>query len=600
MIPKVHELHDRFGGLFKDLTEYYDHHFNLDPNQIITYEEVLESSVILPISGNVFLPKYCVYLSQLPIVDRLSGIKQLAHTFILFPGAMHTRYEHSLGVLNISRNVLLKVKDISGGTEIADEKIILEIAALLHDIGHPSWGHALDGVAGYLVQLIKEAGEFPLKPLSLNGILPEKLDITIAFYLLLKNFQLSKALEVCARELKDKDMQKFFKELLVQIISEELTPLFPFNKKLLHKAYLLTTIIGEYKTESNSIGINADRLDWLPRDVHHGNLIKKLGPEYKDTYDKFIKYLNSGSFSIEIKDDKFVFISDRKFKSLIEDLRNGIYAFIYEGKERAFIDSLLTRLVYSTVKVLHITGNKIRSPQDTLKAIIGYMMMPDYELLEYTRRILGLAYENSELLEKADPLKYGCISEYISGSYELVYVLINYIKYILHSLMSSNVIETSLHKFGHLIYLNVDAIRRTTILITGENLRSIIEALPSHINFAEFIANIIEGGRADPISILRIPIIEKRIRADFGNSPIFLLINYYFFRKLKEIVEKRKPTSLEELHTLITESLGSYPLMFILIKSTDYETMKRIFEKVCDNIYAELLSYKEKYMFGNF
>jgi hypothetical protein len=165
--------------------------------------------------------------------------------------------------------------------------------------------------------------------------------------------------------------------------------------------------------------------------------------------------------------------------------------------------------------------------------------------------------------------------------------------------MASDIIETSLHKFGYLRYFNVDAIKRAAILITGENLGSIIKTLPSNIDFVEFVTNIIEGGRTDPISVLRIPIVEKRVRAEFSELSVFLLINYYFFRKLKEIVEKRRPTNFEELLTSITGSLRSYPFMFILVKSTDYETMNRISEKVCDNIYSELLSYKEKYIFGD-
>jgi hypothetical protein len=131
--------------------------------------------------------------------------------------------------------------------------------------------------------------------------------------------------------------------------------------------------------------------------------------------------------------------------------------------------------------------------------------------------------------------------------------------------------------------VDVEAIDKITILLTGENLWSIfrlIEGTP------ELITNIIEGARTDVISTLRTPIIEKRVRAQFRDSQLFLLANYYFFRKVYE--ENRK--NPEKLHE-VPEKLKLYPFMFILSDRVDVAKIKEIFNLVYDNLCFELLNY---------
>lgn len=87
-----------------------------------------------------------IYLT--PLVQKLGRIKQLGPTFHLYPGAVHTRLDHSLGVYHISYTILTNLlrQALSNGedTLLSEEGMRTFLcAALLHDIGHFPFAHSL-------------------------------------------------------------------------------------------------------------------------------------------------------------------------------------------------------------------------------------------------------------------------------------------------------------------------------------------------------------------------------------------------------------------------------------------------------------------------
>ncbi len=80
-----------------------------------------------------------------PIFQRLRRIRQLSGAHFTYPGAQHTRFEHSLGVMHIAGQAgqALLEKGIINSDEIEN----LRIAALLHDIGHGPFSHLFEEVA---------------------------------------------------------------------------------------------------------------------------------------------------------------------------------------------------------------------------------------------------------------------------------------------------------------------------------------------------------------------------------------------------------------------------------------------------------------------
>ncbi len=97
-----------------------------------------------PIYGFISLPNTLIYdLVQHPWFQRLRRISQMGLSYLVFPGANHTRFHHALGCLHMMMQAVkvLKSKDVSIS---AEEENALYIAILLHDIGHGPFSHAME------------------------------------------------------------------------------------------------------------------------------------------------------------------------------------------------------------------------------------------------------------------------------------------------------------------------------------------------------------------------------------------------------------------------------------------------------------------------
>jgi HD superfamily phosphohydrolase len=97
-----------------------------------------------PIYGFITIPDTLIYdLVQHPYFQRLRRISQMGLSYLVYPGAHHTRFHHALGCMHIMQKAVevLRFK----GTKIskAEEKA-LYVAILLHDIGHGPFSHAME------------------------------------------------------------------------------------------------------------------------------------------------------------------------------------------------------------------------------------------------------------------------------------------------------------------------------------------------------------------------------------------------------------------------------------------------------------------------
>jgi hypothetical protein len=99
-----------------------------------------------PVYGFISIPSDLILeILSHPYFQRLRHIKQLGLTDYVYPGALHTRFQHALGAMHLMGKVLdtLRVK----GTEISDEEYeASQLAILLHDVGHGPFSHALEDV----------------------------------------------------------------------------------------------------------------------------------------------------------------------------------------------------------------------------------------------------------------------------------------------------------------------------------------------------------------------------------------------------------------------------------------------------------------------
>ena len=97
-----------------------------------------------PIYGFITIPNALIYdLIQHPYFQRLRRISQMGLSYLVYPGANHTRFHHALGCMHIMQKAVdvLRFKGIAISSE---EEKALYIAILLHDIGHGPFSHAME------------------------------------------------------------------------------------------------------------------------------------------------------------------------------------------------------------------------------------------------------------------------------------------------------------------------------------------------------------------------------------------------------------------------------------------------------------------------
>jgi uncharacterized protein len=97
-----------------------------------------------PIYGFISIPNPFIYdLIQHPYFQRLRRISQMGLSYLVYPGAHHTRFHHALGCMHIMQKAIevLRFKGVSISDE---EENALLVAILLHDIGHGPFSHAME------------------------------------------------------------------------------------------------------------------------------------------------------------------------------------------------------------------------------------------------------------------------------------------------------------------------------------------------------------------------------------------------------------------------------------------------------------------------
>jgi HD superfamily phosphohydrolase len=95
-----------------------------------------------PVHGYVYITKKEKTVIDSYPVQRLHRLRQLAGAEYVYPGANHTRFEHSVGVMHLAGEVIGN-PNISGLVE-EDEAEMTRIAALLHDVGHGPFSHVFE------------------------------------------------------------------------------------------------------------------------------------------------------------------------------------------------------------------------------------------------------------------------------------------------------------------------------------------------------------------------------------------------------------------------------------------------------------------------
>ena len=187
-------------------------------------------SIIDPIHGHVAISELEQLIINTPEMGRLRRIQQLGLADLAFPGANHTRFEHSIGTLFIADRM-------ANAFGLGKEDIVkVRLAALLHDIGHCAFSHVVESV------LKRNPAYQP----EINGrkFLNHEM---FTKHIVSNSFHTKKEIAGKVGE----DAESFFKEIALMATGD------------------IESLSNPYLGQIISNDIDADRIDFLLRDSYH-------------------------------------------------------------------------------------------------------------------------------------------------------------------------------------------------------------------------------------------------------------------------------------------------------------------------------------------
>ena len=264
-----------------------------------------------PICGIIKLNKAELFLADLPPMQRLRRISHLGLINLVYPGANHTRFEHSLGVAHIVEQALKQIRArLKRKIAITDNDVLTaKVAALLHDVGHFPFSHGSES-------LIEKTGV--LREASRLGVQPHE--------------YVSKCIVEC----------DYFSRVFEKINQK--------TKSKLEAKDIANYIVGKTKDPDKKFvaelingTVDADKIDYLARDAHYTGV-----PHGRVDIDYLINTLTVRKMMNEYR-----LVGERKGLESIESLltsRELMFPTVYAHHTVVISRAMLTRAIFYAFK----------------------------------------------------------------------------------------------------------------------------------------------------------------------------------------------------------------------------------------------------------
>lgn len=99
-----------------------------------------------PLWNNIRIDSVALRLVDTPVFQRLRYVRQLGLAHLVYPGATHSRFEHAVGTYHLARRTIAMLSERGDIDHLQDDIRIIAPAALLHDLGHYPFSHALEEI----------------------------------------------------------------------------------------------------------------------------------------------------------------------------------------------------------------------------------------------------------------------------------------------------------------------------------------------------------------------------------------------------------------------------------------------------------------------
>ena len=286
--------------------------------------QVLPYEIRDPIHGLIALSQKEIDLINTKAFQRLRRIRQLAMAFLVYPGTLHTRFDHSIGVMHIAGRICNQLK-------ITDEECKqVRLAALLHDIGHGPFSHVSEHL---LDKYVPKDGD------SIREKIHEKVTVDIV----------ENDSEICGI-LSDEERQ-----FVVEMIQGKPT--------------------RDFRRDIVSSDLDADKMDYLLRDSYFAGV--KYG-----TYD-LEKIIESCRVHCE-ENKSYLAVSDEGIYALEQLLlaKHHMTQQIYRHRVRSISDAMIVRGIELAICKGNQELKRLYQYDKTSEFIENYMEYHDERLID--------------------------------------------------------------------------------------------------------------------------------------------------------------------------------------------------------------------------